>query len=288
MNPTNRRVKGFCAADPPEPRAEETGSAAGSGMGQRIVDIVRAVVGTALVTAASVGLAWIARRHVLQSPRFAVATVDVVGNERRSAAEIVAESGLVVGANVFATDLDSARAKLLTDPWVAEAALARRLPDTIVVQITERKPASLVALGDVYLATSDGEPFKKLEPNDPLDLPLVTGVSPERLAQDHEGAVRAIRRAVDLAAEYERGPLSRRFPVEEAHVEADGTFSLVVGRSALALFLGVPPFRRKLEQAARVVAELDSRPATLGGAAKAEAIMLDNDTRPERVVVRMR
>ena len=46
--------------------------------------------------------------------------------------------------------------------------------------------------------------------------------------------------------------------------------------------LGGPPFRRKLEQAARVVAELDRR------GAKAETIMLDNDARPERVVVRMR
>jgi cell division protein FtsQ len=91
-----------------------------------------------------------------------------------------------------------------------------------------------------------------------------------------------IRRAVDLAAEYERGALSKRFPLEEVHVEADGAFALVIGRSALELVLGGPPFRRKLEQATRVVAELDTR------GAKAEAIMLDNDTRPERVVVRMR
>ena len=71
-------------------------------------------------------------------------------------------------------------------------------------------------------------------------------------------------------------------PLEEVHVEPDGTFTLVVGRSAVELVLGVPPFRRKLDQAARVVAELDRR------GAKADAIMLDNDARPERVVVRMR
>jgi cell division protein FtsQ len=50
----------------------------------------------------------------------------------------------------------------------------------------------------------------------------------------------------------------------------------------MQLVLGGPPFRRKLEQAARVVAELDKR------GSKADAIMLDNDARPERVVVRMR
>jgi cell division protein FtsQ len=50
----------------------------------------------------------------------------------------------------------------------------------------------------------------------------------------------------------------------------------------MQLVLGAPPFRRKLDQASRVVAELDRR------GAKADAIMLDNDSRPERVVVRMR
>jgi cell division protein FtsQ len=56
----------------------------------------------------------------------------------------------------------------------------------------------------------------------------------------------------------------------------------VVGKSGLELVLGGPPFRRKIDQAARVVAELDVR------GARADAIMLDNDARPERVVVRMR
>jgi cell division protein FtsQ len=66
------------------------------------------------------------------------------------------------------------------------------------------------------------------------------------------------------------------------HVEADGTYALVVGKSAMQIVLGAPPFRRKLDQAARVVAELDKR------GAKADSIMVDNDTRPDRVVVRMR
>ena len=46
--------------------------------------------------------------------------------------------------------------------------------------------------------------------------------------------------------------------------------------------MGGPPYRRKLEQAVRVVAELDRR------GAKPDSIMLDNEARPDRVVVRMR
>jgi cell division protein FtsQ len=289
MTPSNRRVKNLVPCVPsaestPLPEATATpGDVPSTGRWGRTLTVLRAITGVILVVSASVGLAFSARRHVMHSPRFAITEVDVVGNVRyRTTSDVLAESGLAIGSNVFAADLDTARSRVLADPWISEATLARRLPGTIVIQVTERKPVTLVAVGDLFLAGADGEPFKKLEPTDPIDLPIVSGVPQERLTEDHVGAVRTIRRAVDLAAEYDRGPLSRRLPLEEVHVEADGAFALVVGRTALELILGGPPFRRKLDQASRVIAELESR------GAKAEAIMLDNDARPERVVVRMR
>jgi cell division protein FtsQ len=137
-------------------------------------------------------------------------------------------------------------------------------------------------MGDTLLASPEGEPFKRLEPGDPVDLPLVTGLGAETFAADREGACRTVRHAIDLAAEYAHGPLAKRSPLEEVHVDASGAFQLVVGHGAMQLALGGPPFRRKLDEAARVVAELDRRGARAG------AIMLDNEARPERVVVRLR
>jgi cell division protein FtsQ len=277
VTPQNRRLRESmppAAEVPVLPRVERAPS--------RWARIARTVLGASLVIATSALVAWAARRYVMTSPRFAVTDVEVVGGERRTPDAVSAESGISVGGNVFALDLDAARARILADPWISEATLARRLPGTILVQITERKPAALVAVGDTLLVTSQGEPFKRVEPGDPVDLPLVTGLRPDDLTEDHEGATRTIRRAIDLAAEYEASSLSRRSPLEEVHVSPEGTFTLVVGRSATELVLGGPPFRRKLDQAARVVAELDKR------GAKADAIMLDNDGRPDRVVVRMR
>ncbi|HEX3344051.1 MAG TPA: FtsQ-type POTRA domain-containing protein [Polyangiaceae bacterium] len=284
VSPPNRRVKTpprpidlgaepLPAPPPPSKRARPP---------SRVLAALRTTLGIVLVVSAALGVAWAARRHVMTSPRFAVTEIDVVGHDRRTADAIAAESGVTAGANVFSLDLDGARARILADPWISQAALARRLPGTILIQVTERKPAALVALQDTYLATAEGEPFKKLEPGDPIDLPLVTGLRQESLDDDREGTMRTIRRAIDLAAEYDHGSLARRAPLAEVHVDSDGTFAVVVGRSALQLVLGGPPFRRKLDQAARVVAELDRR------GAKADSIMLDNDSRPERVVVRMR
>lgn len=284
MTPANRRLKatplpqGVAPAPAPRPSRVPAPPRPPS----PVLAALRTTLGVVLVVSAAVGVAWAARRHVMTSPRFAVTEIDVLGHDRRTAEAIAGESGVTAGVNVFSLDLDRARARILADPWISQVTLARRLPGTILIEVTERKPAALVALGDTFLATAEGEPFKRLEPEDPVDLPLITGLRADALTEDREGTMRTIRRGIDLAAEYEHGALAHRAPLEEVHVDTDGTFSVLVGRGAMQLVLGAPPFRRKLDQAARVVAELEKR------GAKADSIMLDNDARPERVVVRMR
>jgi cell division protein FtsQ len=152
----------------------------------------------------------------------------------------------------------------------------------VSIQISERDAAAIVALDDSYLATRDGEIFEKVEAGDPTDLPVVTGLTADSVAEDRDGATSAIKRALDLADEYSRSTLAQRSPLQEVHVAENGELSLVVGKSGLSLALGSPPFHKKLDEAVRVVAELDRR------GTKAGAILLDNEARPERVVVRVR
>ena len=236
-------------------------------------------------------VAWGARRYVKTSPRFAITEVVTTGAKRLSPDELASIAGVSKGQNVFTADLDRARARLLGDPWVSEASLARQLPGTIFVHVVEREAGGIVATndgspkaagGETYLVTREGAIIKRLETGDPTDLPIVTGIVLQQLLDDREGSARTVRRALDLAGDYERSPLAQRSALEEVHVESNGEMTLVVGKNAIMLHLGAAPYRRKLEQAVRVVAELDRR------GAKADSIMLDNQARPDRVVVRMR
>jgi cell division protein FtsQ len=281
VTPANRRVSP-ASKQPRDEVPEHFEAPAATSPPSRVLSMVRTVLGVAILVGTSVGVGWLARRHVMSSPRFAVTSMQIVGNERRPADAVIAESGLVMGQNVFSVDLDVVRLRILADPWMADAVVNRRLPGTLLVRVKERTPAALVVIGDLFLTGTDGEPFKRLEPGDPVDVPLITGVTPESIAEDRAGALRTIRRGIDLAAEYEHGTLARRSPLEEVHVDPGGAFTLVVGRPSTDLVLGGPPFRRKLDEAARVIADLEKRRA------KADVIMLDNDARPERVVVRMR
>jgi cell division protein FtsQ len=257
----------------------------------RTMRIARGVVGFLMVVGIGGTVAWGARKYVKTSPRFAISEVITTGAKRRSPDELASIAGIAKGQNVFTADLDRARARLIADPWVSEATLARQLPGTVFLHVVEREAGGIVATndgsakaagGETYVVTREGAIIKRLESGDPTDLTVVTGVVLQHLLDDREGAARTIRRALDLAADYDHTPLATRSPLEEVHVEPNGEMTLVVGKNAVALHMGAPPYRRKLEQAIRVVAELDRR------GAKPDSIMLDNEARPDRVVVRMR
>jgi cell division protein FtsQ len=287
MTPPNRRVPKKAVLDgaPPSAPGESELSRTDPGCAARpwsLGAVLRAVLGGVLVVGLSGTLAWLVRRHIVHSPRFAVTDIVVTGQNQRPAEALLDEAGLAKGVNVFTVDLDRARALLLADPWISQATLARRLPGTLSVQVTEREVGALVVLRQTYLVSRDGVIFKRFEPGDPADLPVVTGIDPDSVAEDREGAQATLRRAIDLASDYERTPLGQRSPIQEVHVTADGGFTLMVGKDGMSLSLGAPPFRKKLEEAGRVTAELDRK------GTHALAIMLDDEARPERVVVRTR
>ncbi len=249
----------------------------------RALTAAKVALGAVIVIGASAGVAWGAKRYVTTSPRFAVKTITVEGNARLSPQDVAREGGLEVDSNVFAVDLDAAARAIEADPWVKTAKITRKLPGSLLVVVTEHEPAAVVAIDDkLFLASRSGEFFKEASAEDPLDLPVLTGISGAEVARDRVGVERSVVRALDVVDELQKTSLAQRYPVEEVHLEADGTLSLVVGTDGIAIHLGRPPFRGKLEQAERVFAELEKRKA------QPSIVFLDNDNSPERVVVRMR
>ena len=244
---------------------------------------IQLLAGVALVVTASIGVAWGARRYITTSPRFAVRTVLVDGAHRRTATQIAGGGGVAVGANIFALDLSRAGALITQDPWIERATVTRKLPSTVSITVVEREATALVAIGgELYLATRDGDLFKKIGQEDPVDLPVITGIPAGQVQSDRKGVVIAVRRVLDVADEAERTGISRRYPLQELHLEKDGSLMVTIGREAISLSLGRPPYRDKMVEASRILNELARRKAN------ASVIFLDNDAHPERVVVRMR
>lgn len=281
---------GFVANDSPPPGPVELGRAPGEpwaaanrGALSLIWAGLRLCLGLAVVASISVAIAWGARRYALTSPRFAIREFGVKGNRHHGAAELARLAGIERGQNLFSVDAKAAEAKLLENPWVRQAKVGRELPGTLRIDVVEREAVAVTTLDDsLYLVTPEGEPFKAQEHGDPTDLPIITGITPRDLALDRPRAMDRLAVGLEVLRTYEALPLSHVYEAEEAHLVADGSIVLTIGKRGTALYLGKGPWRQKLLMAARVIVKLQASGELPG------IVFLDNQAHPERVVVRMR
>jgi cell division protein FtsQ len=249
----------------------------------QLVSAMKLAAGLGIVIGVAVAVAYSVHRYALTTPRFALKAVELVGAKRLTSARVEQLGGLERGKNLFALDAEGAERKILEDPWIGSVRITRELPSTLKVEISERDAVAVAAIGDrLYLVTSEGEPFKLLDAEDPTDLPVVTGIGPDELARDRARALDRLKTALSLIKQYEKQPSSRVSPIEEVHLAPSGDLVLTVGKDGISLELGKEPFARKLAMAEEVLSSLRKKGKAPG------VVFLDNQAHPERVVVRMR
>jgi cell division protein FtsQ len=215
------------------------------------------------------------------SPWFAVESVSFSGLHRASEAELLLLAGIAPGQNVFAIDAAVAERAMASHPWVRAATVKRHPPSGISVEIEEHAPYAMVALASLYLVDRDGTAFRKVEPGDKLDLPLVTGLDRDSYERDAAGTTARVCAALDVAEAYGRSPEGKRARLSEVRLEAGGGVALVVGRDGVEVRLGEGDVEQKLARLAKVRAELEAR------SMRAETIHLDNRARPGWVAIKV-
>ncbi|MCA9608038.1 MAG: FtsQ-type POTRA domain-containing protein [Myxococcales bacterium] len=288
----NRRIRPKAAPEvaPEEPKptmSERLGGVRGrvSAFGARLKRPAELALRTLVVVAIGVGAVALGRlveRHVRTSPAFEVTAIELEGHVRLTREEVLTQAHLELGQNVFDVAPEEAEAALLEHPWIAEASVTRRLPGSYAIEVRERRPVALLALGDVFLVSENGEVFKAVGEDDPIDLPVITGIDRSRFTHDRVYRTSILLEAVALLSDYRGAGLARREPIGELHVERDDGLSLYVGGDATYVRLGHGPFREKLVRLRTVLDELGGR------GARAEYVYLDNERRPDRVTVRVR
>lgn len=197
-----------------------------------------------LVTGSCVG------HHVITtSSRFAVRAIEIEGADSVPLARLHALIGLrpealaaKPGPNIFELDLADMAEALESEPRVATAAVRRRLPSTLVVEIEEDQPAALVEMDGMYLADASGRVFARalIERGDGEGLPVVTGIPREDYAADPQAAEARIRRAQEAARAYveQDDRVPARPTLGEVHVDRRRGITFFTHETAMAVRVG--------------------------------------------------
>jgi len=183
---------------------------------------------------------WAGYARVMASERLKVGRLEIRGSHFLAEQEVHDLLGSAVGDNILGLDIDALKSRLRASPWVADAAIARALPDTLRVEIRERAPLALAEADQLQLMDEDGTLIEPYGPRtSAFDLPIVRGLKGVAPAMVRERAQRAgalLRDLGDLQAE-----------VSEVDVQDEADLKVVLRGAGEVLRMGVPPYRQKLQ-----------------------------------------
>jgi cell division protein FtsQ len=254
--------------------AAEDRAALRSAMDGMLRTLAAAALSAALGFAAWHGWAWATR-----SDTFALRQVVFTGLVHAREPSLLEASGLAQGQNLFRLDLARAARALQAQPWVASARLERRLPGTIRVAVTEHRPAALVRFGALYVLDEQGRIFKRAEPADGLDLPIIAGLSREAWL-DHKPELQLrLYGALHLLDTWQAAGF-KVASLSEVRLDEGGGFTLFDrgsdGSAVQEIRLGAGEISLELRRLAQVRAALARR------GERALRIDLDNPARPDQ------
>lgn len=83
-----------------------------------------------------------------RSSVFDIEKITVIGNNKVSTEKIKSSSEIIKGENIFKADLKNAEENLLLHSYIKRADIKRKLPDEIVINITERGEIAIIPHAD--------------------------------------------------------------------------------------------------------------------------------------------
>ena len=133
----------------------------------------RLVLGAAVLLMLLASPLWVPRT-LAHLAFFRVRKVEVLGLRYAPAAEVLARLRVDTTRSVW-DPLDPLAARVMAHPQIESAVVTRKLPGTLVVEVTERRPVALVPVGAELRAVDERGVTLPLDPSrTPVDAPVVT------------------------------------------------------------------------------------------------------------------
>jgi len=149
-----------------------------------------------------------ARDRAANAAGFRIVSIALAGHHHVSREEVLATAGVTGTTSLLFLDVDQARERLKTNPWIADATVLKLYPGELQIGIKEREPFALWQKDrQVSVIADDGTVLEPYVPPRLIQLPLVVGQGAEARAKeflallDRHPAMRDFVRATVLVGE---------------------------------------------------------------------------------------
>lgn len=128
-----------------------------------------------LIIAVGVGIT-----TLLLSDLFNITNVIVVNNKKVSTEEIITNSGLVVGNNMFKTFKSTSKNGIQSNPYIEKTHIRRKFNGEVIIDVTERTATYMLQKENEY-AYINNQGYVLEISKSPLTLPIIKGYTTEEL-----------------------------------------------------------------------------------------------------------
>lgn len=208
---------------------------------------------------------FLAVRMLFESGYFGVERVRIMNLKRLSSEEIVAESDIRGGDNIFKLDLEMIGKKIEENPWVAEVEIERIFPREVIIRVMEREERAIINLNYLYYVDKNGEIFKPLSANDRLDYPIITGLDRSYFLKHPDKAEELLSKALGLLDMLAENRVFSVDTVSEVHIDIKDGFILTTERYGVPVLLGRDNFAEKLAKLEKIYDDIRPDLASLRG-----------------------
>lgn len=117
---------------------------------------------------------------ILFSSLFNIKTITVTNNSKVDATEIIQNSGLVVGNNMFKTLSSASKSGIKTNPYIEDVRIIKKLNGEVIIEVTERT-ATFMLQRETDYAYINNQGYVLENSYTPLELPIIKGYSSKEL-----------------------------------------------------------------------------------------------------------
>ena len=193
-------------------------------------------------------------QFVSSSPVFRLKDIIVMGVDDSLKGEVIRISGITKSQSLLSIDCAGIKSKIESHPWIRSVFLKREFPHTLHIRAENEAPVALVLLDTMYFVSSTGETFKKVERDDSVDFPIITGLSP---GGEENG--KHLRRVVALLDLLGSGQTQISIDeLSEVYVNQSGALTIYVKQFPFKVCLGKEDFSKKLDSLQNVIRHLRS------------------------------
>ena len=221
-------------------------------------------IGKGLLSLATVGslifLGFNAYLYFQQSGQLNVGEVRIMGCMNIAESELLDLAKVDFRSNLIHLDLQEVSRRLARHPWVERANVRRDFSGkALIIEVQERVPRALILLDELYLMDWKGEIFKKADPKEKMDFPVLTGLNLAEWKRKEPRAMKLLQEAVELLDEMEGRKIFTIREISEIHLSKKRGLTLYTLKEGVPIRLGWGNYGEKLNRLEKVLPDLRNK-----------------------------